>query len=756
MRKKTKPPIHITTTAHRYRIGFILFIFIFSFARLVLRLYQVQCLQHEEHLIKAIKITTTKPTIPAKRGTIFDRNGNELAVSIDYYNVICSPQAIAQVKKSQDKRKKDIDTKLTKALAPILHLPEKQVLSTFLSDTNLQRVILKKEIDIATKLQIDAIRAKYYIQNEVDFETVSKRLYPKAELACHIIGPAGIGYHDTTYNTCGENRGLFGIELRQQNQLGGTYTRASCLRDRWGRPLTPLDYTLLLSVKGNQLYLTIDETIQHAAERELKSAVEQFKAVGGCIIVMDPFTGEILALANEPNFDLNRYGEIAKDREFWQRVSRNEAVEKVIEPGSTAKIFTAAAALEEDAVKLTDKFYGYKGKIIFCNRTLRDAHPYEWLTFPQVIELSSNIGIHQVAQRMSPATLRKYLTEFGFGNRSGVELPGEAYGLVPSLSEWTPLTMSRISFGQSISMSPLQLTCAVAAIANGGILMKPHIIKAVYDAQGIKIKESVPEQVRRVISYSTATTLTAIMEGVVERGTGKAAQLESFRVAGKTGTAQVVLENAKGYKSGKYNSSFVGFVPAEAPRVVITVILNEPCGGLYYGGTVATPPFKAVAKEALTQLKVHPSLLPRMPATKTYPEQIVKLDEKEIPKSKFESRNPKSETDSIPQLPLPSSNQVAPGISIPGLPSIQDVAVRLVTFRDTPSENTIMPASYSMPDVRGLTKRKVTLLLASRKLSGLKVRFVGSGIAIDQTPVPGKEIQIGDQCLIRFGTNRLN
>ncbi|MDI6782909.1 MAG: penicillin-binding protein [bacterium] len=720
--RKTKSAVHITTLPHRIRIVVIFLLVILAFISVLCRLYHLQCLNHEKYVQEAERQHYKEVELPAKRGAIFDRNGTELAVSIDVFDVVCSPNAIAQVKNSKAQRKRNIDGKLAKALAPILNQSEKSLLTTFTSDTKAKRVVIAKGIDGIDLAQVNAVLTKYWVRNEVVVEPVSKRFYPKAELACHVLGPVGIGSGDTTYTRRQENWGLYGIEQKQQKNISGSFTKTVRLQDYSGRNLTPLDYASLLGVEGNRLYLTIDETIQHAAERVLEEAVEKNKAAGGCMIVMDPFTGEILALANVPNFDLNRYREIARNQAVWRKVSRNEAVEGVIEPGSTAKIFTAAAALEEKAVTLTDKFYGYKGKVVFCNRVLRDSHPYEWLTFPEVIEISSNIGIHQVAQKMSPARLRDYFVEFGFGSRSGIELPGEAYGLVPGLKQWTPLTMSRISFGQSISMSPLQLTCAVAVIANGGMLMKPHIVKAVYDAQGRKIKELRPEPVRRVISDLTAKTMAAIMEGVVERGTGKMAKMELYRVAGKTGTAQIVLENARGYKPGKYNSSFVGFVPAEAPRVVITVIINEPSAGFYYGGTVAAPVFKAVAEEALTQLGVHPSLPPAPNA--------------------YEVRDWIPASAGMTSAPLPTV-----------IPAKSGTGVRMVTYAGGSSAEGWKPAPLLMPDVRGLTKRKIAYLLSPYKMG---MRFVGSGVAVEQSPAPGEEIKFGTICVIRFTANWKN
>ncbi|MFB3894900.1 MAG: penicillin-binding protein [bacterium] len=737
--RKNKPAVHITTTSHRFRIVIVLIIFVFAIISIICRLYLIQCLRHEKYAKDADIQHIINVRMPAKRGAIIDRNEVELAVSVDVYDVVCSPNAIAGVKNSKDKRKKNIDLVLARELAPILGQSPKKLLATLTSDTQAKRIMVQKSIDINDQVQVDKILKRYGVRNEVTLEAVPKRLYPKNELACHVIGPVGIGYDDTTFNVSHENMGLGGVELNQQKNISGNYTKSLRIQDHFGRFLTPEDYTSILSVEGNRLQLTIDETIQHAAERVLGETVQKYKATGGTVVVMDPMTGEILALANYPNFDLNHFRDYAKNREVWRRLSRNEAVEGVIEPGSTAKIFTAAAALEEKAVQLTDKFNGFGGRIVFCNRVLRDSHPYGWLTFPQVIEVSSNIGIHQVAQRMSPTTLRSYFTKFGFGSRTGVELPGEAYGLVPGIKQWTPLTMSRISFGQSISMSPLQLACAVSAIANGGLLMKPHIVKAVYNAQNGKIKETQPEVKQRVISFIAAKTLSAIMEGVVERGTGKMAKMDNYRVAGKTGTAQVALENARGYKSGRYNSSFVGFVPAEAPRVVIAVVIYEPTGGFHTGGSVAAPAFKSIAEEALIQLGVHPSL---PPAPTRGSNQIIAQDENDDYLD-----IPVIETDRNIVMVSQKSGNISGAVP----PSTGNT--QLVSYTGESTVAGWKPAPLLMPDVRGMTKRKVAVMLAPYKM---KAQLIGSGVAIEQIPAPGNEIKFDSNCIIRFsgsGTN---
>ncbi|MCX7919105.1 MAG: transpeptidase family protein [bacterium] len=734
--RRTKPSVHVTSRAHQIRILFILLGFIIIFASIGLRLYHLQCIQYKKYRVLADNQHIVKSQLPAKRGAIYDRNGKELAISIESYDVICSPEAIAQVKKGSDKLKKNIDVKLAKELASILHQPEPELLKLFTTDTTSQRRIIAREIDLAQYQQLQNIIAKYRIRNEIGFEPVSKRYYPKKELACHIIGSVGIGYSDERYKVRHANRGLTGIEQKQQKNICGSFAVIQTVVDALGKPITPVDDSSLLSVQGEQLYLTIDETIQYVAERVLAETIKKHKAAGGSVIVMEPNTGEILALANEPKYDLNRFCEYAKKPELWKNISRNRAVEDVIEPGSIAKIFTAAAALEENVVSLTDKFYGYNGKIVFCNRVLRDTHPYAWLTFPEIIEVSSNIGIHQVAQRIPPATFRQYLINFGFGNRTGIELPGETYGVVPALNQWTPLTMSRIAFGQSISMSPIQITCALAAIANGGMLMKPRIVKGIYDAKGNKIKESKPEPVRRVISELTAKTLARIMEGVVERGTGTLAKLDGYRVAGKTGTAQVVSDDGRGYKSGKYNSSFIGFVPAESPRIVISVIINEPSCNGYYGGTVAAPAFKKIACEVLTQLGVNLPL-PVIDTDSTKGNSDLTIAQK-LPES---IGNDKNNVDKpiVSDVPYPSDS--------PEGQRIIDGNIQLVNL-DGKIPNSVPTSSLVlMPDVKGMTKRKVAYLFAQYKIP---VRYVGSGIAVFQNPPAGEALKPGTNCVIYF------
>jgi cell division protein FtsI (penicillin-binding protein 3) len=331
---------------------------------------------------------------------------------------------------------------------------------------------------------------------------------------------------------------------------------------------------------GNRVELTIDAAIQDATERELAAGVAKTRAAGGTAVVLDPATGEILALANVPTYDPNRPG-AKKDRGWSDRV-RNRAITDPFEPGSTFKAMLAAAALEERVVAPAERFFCENGRFQVGRWTINDAHPHGWLTFAEVIQYSSNIGASKVAERLGRERYYRYLRSFGFGSRTGVELPGESPGIVRPVESWARVDLAVHSFGQGVSVTALQLTAAFAAVANGGLLMRPYLVRRIVSPRGDVVEEQRPVAVRRVVSERAAQTVTALLRRVVEEkgGTGTQARLEDFPVAGKTGTAQKVNLETGGY-SAKRIGSFVGFVPADRPRAVVLVLIDEPTGVSY-------------------------------------------------------------------------------------------------------------------------------------------------------------------------------
>jgi cell division protein FtsI/penicillin-binding protein 2 len=385
---------------------------------------------------------------------------------------------------------------------------------------------------------------------------------------------------------------LEGIEKQFDRYLRGKSGRTQILRDARQRDLL-IERNFTPPRHGFNLVLTIDETIQYIAERALDKAFEKYRAISATIVVMDPHTGEILALANRPTYDLQDFAGSAIENRT------NRAVAYVYEPGSAFKIVVTSAANEEETVKEDDKLFCENGEYRIANHILHDVHPYGTLTFRQVIEQSSNICTTKVAQKMGAQTFYKYAHRFRFGIKTGIDLVGEVTGVLKPPSQWSKVSIGAIPIGHEVLVTPLQLTAAMAAIANDGVYMKPYVVKYVKDENEEVIKAFDPHEVDRVISPDTARRVKAILQGVVDTGTGTKAQIKGVTVGGKTGTAQKIVGGQ--YSHNKFYATFVGFAPVEAPRLVVTVIVDEP-RPQYYGGTVAAPVFQEVVQNTLKYL----------------------------------------------------------------------------------------------------------------------------------------------------------
>jgi cell division protein FtsI (penicillin-binding protein 3) len=419
----------------------------------------------------------------------------------------------------------------------------------------------------------------------INFIKESKRCYPNSYLASQIIGFAGL-----------DNVGLEGLELYYNSYLKGESGWALFLRDARQKRLS-LGEKVISARDGYDLVLTIDEIIQYIAERELDKAYKTHHAKGATIIVMDPHTGAILALASRPSFDLNNPVRANKDE------IRDRAICDLFEPGSVFKIVTASAALEEKKVTEEDKFFCENGAYKVGPHILHDHRPHGTLTFREVIEQSSNIGTVKVAQMLGPDMLYRYIKLYGFGSKSGIDLPGEIPGMIREPRLWSKISIAAVPIGQEVGATALQLVAAISVIANGGQLMKPYLVHQIQDKHAEVIKKFSPTLVHKVISLDTALRLKKILTGVVEEGTGKLAKIEGFSAAGKTGTAQKLELNGT-YSHDKFVASFIGFAPAEDPLVAIVVMVDEPHPA-YFGGVVAAPVFKNVAGDVLKYIQTN-------------------------------------------------------------------------------------------------------------------------------------------------------
>ncbi|MBN2452819.1 MAG: penicillin-binding protein [Candidatus Omnitrophica bacterium] len=460
-------------------------------------------------------------------------------------------------------------------LSRILNLDRKYILERLSRDKGF--IWIKRKITPRESDEIKALKIK-----GIELIEESKRVYPDRTLACHILGAVNI-----------DNNGLEGVENIYNRYLKGASGWLISTRDAKRKLLESYQFEFIPPKNGMNLVLTIDEVIQSIAERELRRAFEKHNAKAASIVVMDPRTGAILALANLPNFDLNDLNK--RDPESL----RNRAINDFYEPGSIFKVVTASALIEEGLVRLGDRVFCENGEWKAGAKILHDVHPYGTLTFREVIEKSSNIGTVKFARLLGPEKMYKYIKAFGFTDRTGIDLPGEVVGINRPVEKWSKVSMNAIPMGQEVTVTAIQLAAAISIIANNGFYVKPRIVKEIVDESGEVVKSFPPIIERKIITPKTAVYMRHILNGVVENGTGRKAKVEEFRVGGKTGTAQKV-ENGT-YSHSKFIASFIGFAPMEKPILAVAVSVDQP-RPVYYGGDVAAPVFKGVVGETLKYL----------------------------------------------------------------------------------------------------------------------------------------------------------
>jgi cell division protein FtsI (penicillin-binding protein 3) len=553
----------------RRRIISIFLLLLLSLGGVAAKLFFLQIQQRDRLAERATKQYQRRLPIVSRRGTITDRAGRELAVSLKVLSVFGQPAAVED------------PAATAKALAPILEQPAKDILARLTADKPF--VWIQRQLDPAKAEAITDLNLK-----GIGLYPESRRYYPRQELAAHVLGMMGL-----------DDRGLEGLEHQYDDLLGGQPQFVAAQQDALGRVIFRQEEPERRAPVFD-LTLTIDEVIQYITERELQRAVERSRAKAGTAIVMDPWTGEILALANQPTYDPNTY------QKSGAAARRDRAVTDAFEPGSIFKAILAAGALEEGVIRPGDRFFGENGAIEVGGVTIRDHEKYGWLTVREILTHSSNVGAIKIGQKLGKSLFYHYISSFGFGSLTGLDLPGETPGLMRRPKSWSALSLSVLSLGQEISVTPVQIATAFSAVANGGNLVRPHVVHALKAQDGPLSREVDPGVIRRVISPETARTLLDMLRGAVEDGTGKEAALEEYTVAGKTGTAQKMDPATGRYSHQKIVASFVGAVPAESPRLVILVLIDEP-EALRWGGSIAAPTFREIARDALQYLQVPPS-----------------------------------------------------------------------------------------------------------------------------------------------------
>jgi cell division protein FtsI/penicillin-binding protein 2 len=630
------------------------------------RLVMLQVVQHDARLAEAIAQQESEIRPEAPRGDILDREGRLMAYSVDADSIVADPSLI---KPSEKQKTADA---ICDALRDCTRKDRDELVRTLSSVKRFVYVRRSRTVLPEQVARVDALGLPGIL-----LRTEPRRYYPYAELAAHVLGFVGL-----------DSAGQAGVEYSFDHDVQGQAGLARVQVDAHGRRLDTI--VERPPVPGAAVELTVDVNLQYIAERELKAGVEANRARGGTALIMDPRTGEILALANYPTFNPNIASRFSVD------ALRNRAIADVYEPGSTFKMVTASAALENHIVKPTDLIDTNPGYIVIPGRSkpISDAHHgMGVMPFIDVIAKSSNVGAVKVGLRTGAELMTKYVQRFGFGQQLAPDLPGGSRGLWNA--NLTESGLASVSMGYQISVTPLQMVTAASAVANGGTLMEPHIVRAVIRNS---MREAIaPKALHRAIEPDTAAELTTMMEAVVERGTATMVKIDGYSIAGKTGTAHRIVNGR--YSDSEYNASFVGFIPSRRPVYTILVVIDTPRAGSYYGGPVAGPIFKRIAEAALQYAGVPPTVNPAPPVL--------------VP--------------AAPE-PLPAQWQRVRVTSLPAQPQVAD-------------------GPALMPDLRGASGREAMRTLGA---IGMTPRISGSGFVVRQSPEPGVPIDAGGQAFVEL------
>lgn len=659
----------------KIRMAIVMAVVLVMFAAVVGRVYYLQTVELDHLTEKANDQLARSIKLKAKRGSILDRNGAELAVSVESPSIAIRPHVV-----------KDHEA-TAKTLADILQMDLEKVRAKFKSKSRFVWVTRQTNPSFGEKIAALDIKG-------VEVHTESKRFYPLKQTAGQLVGFTNI-----------DGVGLEGLERAFEKEIAGGEYRIDGVRDARGRTLLTDATPDFRRFEGNSVVLTIDERIQRVAEQALADQVEEFKAKAGYVVALDPKTGEVLALANTPSFDPNHFNTATADD--W----RLRVVTDTFEPGSVFKPFVLAGALQEGTTELHTMYDCESGAIRIGKYRIRDSHPIGMASAATIIKESSNIGAYKLAQTMGRQRFYQYLKAFGFGRTTGIGLRGEQPGVVWPPDRWAEVSFANIAFGQGVTATPVQLATAMAAIANGGMLLQPYTVKRIINRDGDVVHENSPTLVRRVVSEESAEKTAWAMSLVTRKGgTGTKAAMEHYTVAGKTGTAQKVNPETRRYDN-LWLGSFIGFVPAEDPEIVIAVMIDEPVGR-GFGGVVAAPAFHKIAAEALKVRGVVP--LPE--------EERFQFPESEA--SVFKKKEPVQDEDAI-EMELEVTAVGPERIDVPG----------------------------GVPDFRGMTLRNA--IRAARE-NGVTPQVEGWGRVVSQSPPPGEPIRGGEELALVLSPSTRN
>ena len=651
------------------------------------RLVHLQFTQHEGLANRARQQQQNSIETSPQRGELLDRQERQLARSIQTVSLFLDPDGLDEATLDRNAQQ----------LAKSLGLKQADLAKEF-REAHADK---RRFIWIARRLDADHANKIVALNLPgVHAELEPKRYYPNGPLAAHILGYVGL-----------DGQGLGGVEQFYNTKIAGEPGRLFLERDANGKPYESYE---IASKPGQSVVLTIDQSIQYQAEQVLQAAVQRSRAKSGTVIVLDPRSGEILALANAPTFDPNKVANAKPEtRSNW-------ALQNIYEPGSTFKIVAFAAALEKNLARIEERIDCQMGAITVAGRVIRDHTAFGSLTIPEALAKSSNVAAIKLGLRVGDPTMYDYIKRFGFGSRTGIELPGETAGLLRKVERWQASSIGSIAIGQEIGVTPVQMVAAFGVLANDGVRIAPHLIREVRNAEGAVVYRAQPEQ-RRVINAETAIALRGMLEGVTLRGTAKAAQLDGYSAAGKTGTAQKIDPKTRAYSATKHVASFVGFAPVSNPQVVIIVVVDEPAGA-YHGGDVAAPVFREVAELILPTLGVMPDI-----EVKSVPELVAQVNENPERAAKMREEQAQSDQERKATLPTVDSNGGRGG----------EVVYAVATKK-----------AMLMPDLRGRSVRDVARTCAQL---GLQVEARGEGKVLKQNPSAGTEVTTGQLVYVDFG-----
>lgn len=675
--------------------------------------------------------------ISPRRGVIYDRNGNELAMSVNVNSAFAVPSEVP-----------DLENTIA-LVARITGIDAGEVLAHCKAQRAFCWVARKLDPDTAERVRALNLKGIY-------FQKEPKRFYPKRELAAQVLGYVGL-----------DDEGLSGIEREFDEQLQGTPGKMMIQRDARGQYFNRTEHQ---PEAGENIVLTLDERIQYVAERELDQAMEETKAISGTVIVENPHTGEVLALANRPTFNPNQARGIRPEQ------LKNHAVSDVYEPGSTFKIVTVAGALEEHVTRPEELIDCQMGSIVVGGMRIRDHKAYGNLTVEQIIQNSSDVGAIKLGLRLGEKRFDQYIRGFGFGSQSGIELPGETRGLAKPVSRWSKVSIGAISMGQEIGISAVQLAGLVSTIANQGVYAPPRILMAsgpgavTNSTEGGVVRASFhPAEGKRVISPETAAAMKKMMQMVVEHGTGfPKALLDGYSSAGKTGTAQRVDPATGAYSKTKYVASFAGFAPVGNPAVTIVVILDSAVG-LHQGGQIAAPVYRRIAQQVLPYLNV-PHDLDLAPNDARRKLMMAKVREEDLEEGSPDRLGEALGADQSVQAQLRQPDPVVPRMQErpKQQPSVVPASLKLPAKPVQPAARSPQPepARVEEPataqgtvvldvgnsvEVPSFVGRPVRSVIELAQQQGLEVDVAGSGVARDQTPAAGTRVSAGSHVAVRFG-----